>query len=294
MAASQSIAVALDTAEHAAAFASVAIVIMFVEDLAVTVNGTVNVTLGVVALWWSVVTSLIAVVDSVVEGKLSQKDSRSNWVDADGSVVVGVISVASTTETESAFSVAGTVAERPLLMFWVVFDVELKLGQVKSDVGSLLSSRVSSFVADEAVFLEIKCIDTISSKNKIVGENVNVTVNVILDGERLNGFLEIHDNFEVHVASIVGKSVFASVRWKQVVGLTVISGNHVVSSSVTSASTLTANVAAATLTVGWVGWNEGSLLAVWTIWGSSSANLWVTLVNTLGQALTSLASIGDM
>lgn len=293
MATSQSIAITLNGSD-ACAFTSVTVIVMLVKDLASGVDSTVNVALGGVTLWWTVLTSLVGVVHSVSIGELGQEEGALDWVDTDGSVVVGVIAIASTTKTESALGVGGTVADRPLLVFWVVFNTELKLGQVESDIRALLGGRVTGLVGDVVFGGKVEDFSVILGENVVVGKNVNVTVDVVLDSEGFDGFLKVHDNLKVHVAGVVGESMSASIACKQVVSLTVISGNHVVSGSRTSASALTTDVASATLTSGSISWNKGSLLTIWTVWLGSSANMWVTLVDAFGQALASLASIGNM
>jgi hypothetical protein len=106
--------------------------------------------------------------------------------------------------------------------------------------------------------------------------------------------LKINNNFKVHVASIVSDSVFASIRFSQVVSLTVIGLNDVLVGSGTLARTFTANITSTTFTVFWSWWNIGGFLTVWTVWSLDGTSNWVTSQVSFGNTFAFLASVRNM
>jgi hypothetical protein len=192
------------------------------------------------------------------------------------------------------------VRNGPFLVDWVVFDGKFEFSEVKSDSVTLFGGRVSGFVSvvrfgDKVVFL-----NSVLGKNKVVGQSVNVLVNVVFDSERLDVCLvchwidlEVSNNFKVHVASVMSDPVFASITISiQFEGLSIVRFDKVGVEYGTETATLTANITSAALTVG-LGWRDVSvILAVWTCWWENSAGNSVAPEFTFGDTFASLASVG--
>jgi len=138
-----------------------------------------------------------------------QEWNDGNWVDLDSTLIVAVITIASTAKTESTLGIRGRVRNRPFLVNWVVFNGELEFGEEESYISTLFGSRVTGFIRNMVFSGKIEAFLSVLGKDEIVGENVNITINVIDDFKRLDLFLKINNDFKVHVASIMGNSVFA-------------------------------------------------------------------------------------
>merc|ERR1711972_1075001 len=84
-------------------FASHAIITFFVPNFTVFFLNTINVTFFGDFFWWF--TSFVVFVDSVSSWESADEWNGNNWVDFDGTLIVGVITIASTAKTESALGV---------------------------------------------------------------------------------------------------------------------------------------------------------------------------------------------
>lgn len=271
--------------------ASVTIITYFIPRLTVAIEDTVDFTFFSDDFW--VFTSFVGVVDSMGGWELVQKHSWEDldWVDAEDTVVVGIIAVTSTAKTESTLSVGSGVTDRPFLVDWVVMDSEFEFGQIKSNVGTLESSRVSGIVLNVHQIGKWEFFDIIPGKNKVISQSPDVTFNVVFNDKSFDLVLNINNNFKVHVASVMGDSMFTSVRVGKFKGLAIVSLDQILVSSRTLTVTFTANVRSAAFTVSRIGWNISSFLTVWTIWLSLSANFWITSEFSFSDAFAFLTNI---
>jgi hypothetical protein len=193
---------------EASTSASVAIVAFFIPNFSVSFfNAVDNTFFGVIFG----LTSFIFVIDSMSGWESGQEWKDSDWVDADGTLIVGIVAIASTAKTEGTLSVGSRVRNRPFLVNWVVFNSEFKFSQIKSNIGTLFGGRVSNFISDMRFNVEVELFNRVFRKNKVVSQNVDVSINVIFDSETFDFFLKINNNFKVHVASIMSDPVFTSV-----------------------------------------------------------------------------------
>lgn len=209
-------------------------------------------------------------------------------------MIVTVITIASTAKTESTLGIRGRVRNRPFLVNWVVFNGELEFGEEESYISTLFGSRVTGFIRNVVFSGKIEAFLSVLGKDEIVGENIDITVNVISNSEGFDLVLKVNNNFKVHVTSIMSDSVFASVGLGQVVSLTVIGLDDVLVGSGTLARAFTANVTSATFTIFLTWWNISGFLTVWTVWSLDGTSDWVTSQVSFGDTFAFLASIRNM
>jgi hypothetical protein len=140
-------------------FASLAVIAFFVPNFSVRFLGSVNDTFSGFVFWWF--TSNIFFVDSVDRWELSQESHDGDWVDLDGTLIVAVVTIASTAKTESTLGIRGGVRDRPFLMDWVVFDGKFEFGEVESDISTLFGGRVTGFVGDVVFGSKVEDFDSV-------------------------------------------------------------------------------------------------------------------------------------
>jgi len=192
----------------ASTLASVAVIGSFIPSLGVRVFNTINETF---CSWILDLTPGVFFVDSVgswESGWLEVHDP--DWVDGH-SFIVGVITIAGTAKTEGTLSIRSGVRNGPFLVDWVVFDGKFEFSEVKPDIVTLFGGRVTGFISVVRFDGKFVNLNSVFSKNEIVGQSINVLVNVVFDSEGLDLFLEVSNDFKVHVASVMSDPVFASI-----------------------------------------------------------------------------------
>lgn len=272
-------------------FTSLAIIAFFVPSFAVSFFDAINLTFSA---WNSWDTSFVVFIDSVSSWESADEWNDNDWIDFNGTLIIGIVTVASTAKTESTLGVRSRVRNRPFLVNWVVFNGKFKFSEVKSDISTLFGGRVTGFIRDVVFGSKIEDFESVFGEDEIVGKNVDIAINIISNSERFDLVLKINNNFEVHVASIMSNSVFASISFSQVVSLTVIGLNDVLVGSGTLARTFTANVTSTAFTVFWSWWNISGFLTVWTVWSLDGTSDWVTSQVSFGDTFAFLASVRNM
>ena len=231
----------------ASTLAAVAVVGSFIPSFGVGVLNTINETFLGVRLDFTPGVFLVDSVGSWEFGWLELHDP--DWVYGH-SFIVGFVTIAGTAKTKGTLSVRSGVRNGPFLVDWVVFDGEFEFSEVKPDIVTLFGGRVTELIIVVGIDGEFVDLNSVFGKNKVVGQSVNVLVNVVFDGERLDLFLEVSNNFKVHVASVMSDPVFASISLSQFKVLTIVRLDQVGVGFRTLAGTFTAHIASTASTVG--------------------------------------------
>jgi hypothetical protein len=82
----------------ASTFASLAVIAFFVPNFSMRFFDSVNETFFIATFWWSK-TSFVFVVDSMSSWESAQEWNDNDWIDSDGTLIVAVVTIASTTKT---------------------------------------------------------------------------------------------------------------------------------------------------------------------------------------------------
>lgn len=276
---------------EASTLASLAIIAFFVPNFSVRFLDSIDETFY---RWIFNITSFVFVVDSMSSWEPTQEWNDDDWIDPDGTLIVAIVTIASTAKTESTLGIRGGVRDRPFLVDWIVFDGKFEFSKVESDISTLFGGRVTGFVGDMVFGSKIEDFESVLGKDKVVGENVDITINIISNSKRFDLVLKINNDFEVVVTSIMSDSVFASVSLGQVESFTVIGLNNILVGSGTLTRAFTANVTSTAFTVFLAWWNVSSFLTVWTVWSLDGTSDWVTSQVSFGNTFAFLASVRNM
>jgi hypothetical protein len=150
----------------ASTFASLAVIAFFVPNFSVGFLDAVNETFSGFVFWWF--TSFIFFVDSMLFWELAQESDDSDWIDLDGTLIVAVVTIASTAKTESTLGIRGGVRDRPFLVNWVVFDGEFEFGEVESDISTLFGGGITGFVGNMVFRSKIEDFESVLGEDEIV------------------------------------------------------------------------------------------------------------------------------
>lgn len=231
----------------ASTLTAVAVVGSFIPSFSMGVFNTINETFLGVSFWDF--TPGVFFVDSVGSWEFGWLELHDpDWVDGH-SFIVGVVTIAGTAKTKGTLSVRRGVRNGPFLVDWVVFDGEFEFSKVKPNIVTLFGGRITELIIVVGVDGEFVDLNSVLGKNKVVGQSVNVLVNVVFDSKRLDLFLEVSNNFKVHVASVMSDPVFASISLSQFKVLSIVRLNQVGVGFRTLAGTFTAHIASTASTV---------------------------------------------